>query len=499
LDLKDRNDSALSLASGGNRETIMNSEPVDRRTMLTAATSLGAAALLPGQALAQGGPPSAPGATLPARGEFVIRGAQVLTMDDSLGDMANGDVHVRNGEIVAVGASMSAPGAEVIEGRGMICMPGFIDTHWHHWTSICRPFVRGDDPARGYFPVTSKLGPHYRPEDSYRAVRLGIAEALSAGVTATHNWAHNVRSPAHADAELRAMRDSGIRGRFAYGSPQGAPDDQPMDIADLARVKKEWITLGGLISLGICSRNVGDASNPMRGNISVEMAKREWGAARELGLPITMHTSGASPIRLLHDNGLLGPDLQLVHPLLTTPEERAMLKDKGTSYSTSPIGESRRPASAGVIQLAELIESGVRVSMSIDHTTNYNCDCFGCMRMLMSLHQHRVGNRVKLTNKRLVELATIDGARDLGISDQAGSLKPGKRADLILIRATDVNMAPASDPYEMLVSRGQPGNVDTVVVDGRVLRRGGRFTALDYDQVIGEAMASAAELQARAA
>jgi cytosine/adenosine deaminase-related metal-dependent hydrolase len=328
-------------------------------------------------------------------------------------------------------------------------------------------------------------------------VRLGLAEALSAGVTTVHNWAHNVRSPAHADAEIAAMRDTGIRGRFAYGTPQGAANDQPMDIADLARVKRD-LAGDGLLTLGICSRNVGRDPNPMRGNVTAEMATKEWGAARDLGIGITLHTSGPSPVNLLNEAGLLGPDVQLVHPLLTTAEERAVLKERGTSYSMSPVGESRRPASAGVIQLGELMESGVRISMSIDHTTTYNCDCFVCMRMLYSLHQHRIGNRIKLTARRLVELATIDGARDLKLADKTGSLTPGKRADLILIRTTDVNMAPVGDPFEALVALAQPGNVDTVVVDGRILRRQGRYAALDHAQVARDAAQSAADLRARA-
>jgi cytosine/adenosine deaminase-related metal-dependent hydrolase len=483
----------------------MRKSELDRRTVLAGATSVGAAGLLPNQGVAQAGdttgqsrPGDRPPTPLPGRGEFVIRGARVLSMDDVVGELASGDVHVRNGAIVAVDASVAAPGAEVIDGRGMICMPGFVDTHWHLWTSVLRPIVRADDPRYGYFPVTSRLGPHYTPQDSYRAVRFGLAEALAAGVTTVHNWAHNVRSPAHADAEIAAMRDMGIRGRFAYGTPQGAPNDQPMDLADLARVKREGLPGDGLITLGICSRNVGADPNPMRGNVTVEMAKKEWGGARELGLPITLHTSGPSPVKLLEGAGLLGDDLQLVHPLLTTAEERAMLKARGTSYSTSPVGESRRPASAGVIQLGELLESGVRVSMSIDHTTTYNCDCFVCMRMLYSLHQHRIGNRFKLGSRRLVELATIDGARDLGISDKVGSLSPGKRADLILIRTTDVNMTAMGDPFEALVALAQPGNVDTVMVDGRILRRGGRYAALDHAQVAQEAMQSATELRARA-
>jgi cytosine/adenosine deaminase-related metal-dependent hydrolase len=100
-------------------------------------------------------------------------------------------------------------------------MPGFVDTHWHLWTSLLRPFVRADVNELGYFPVSNRLGQLYTAEDSYRSVLLGVAEALSAGVTTVHNWAHNVRSPDHADAELSAMRDAGIRGRFAYGPAQG--------------------------------------------------------------------------------------------------------------------------------------------------------------------------------------------------------------------------------------------------------------------------------------
>ncbi|HKA70871.1 MAG TPA: amidohydrolase family protein [Xanthobacteraceae bacterium] len=475
---------------------------VDRRAVLAHATVLGAASLLPGRALAQGATTGQaadrPAASLPARGEFVVRGAHVLTMDPALGDLPTGDVHVRDGAIVAVGATIAAAGADAIDGRGMICMPGFVETHWHLWTSLLRPIVRADDGRYGYFPVTARLGPHFTPQDSYRSVRLGLAQALSSGITTVHNWAHNVRSPAHADAEIAAMRDSGMRGRFSYGTPQGLPNGEPMDLADLARLKRDWPDRDGLLALGMCSRNVGNDPNPLRGNITPEMTKKEWGAAHDLGLAITLHTSGPSPVKLLDEAGLLGPHVQLVHPLLTTADERATLAARGVGYSMAPLGESRRPASAGVIQLGELMESGVKISMSIDHTTTLNCDCFACMRTLYNLHQHRIGERIKLTSRRLVELATIDGARDLGIADKAGSLTPGKRADLILVRTTDVNMVPVGDPYEALVGLAEPDNVDTVVADGRILRRGGKFTALDHAQLVRDAMDSAGALRARA-
>jgi 5-methylthioadenosine/S-adenosylhomocysteine deaminase len=478
----------------------MRRHQLSRRGVLAGATALAAASLAPTRIAAQTrAPVTGRFDALPARGEFVVRGAHVLTMDPALGDLPSGDVHVRNGAIVAVAPSVPAPGAEVIDGRDMICMPGLIETHWHHWTNVCRPLVRNDAPATlGYFPITAKFGPHYQPLDSYRSARLGLCEALSAGITTTHNWSHNTRSPAHADAEIRAMDEIGIRGRFAYGIPLGVPNDQPMDLADLARVKREGLPAGGLITLGICARNVGNDPNPLRGTVTTEMAKREWGGARALGLPITLHTSGPRVAKFLDDAGLLGPDVQFVHPMNTTAEDRVILAKHGVSYSISPIGESRRPASGNVIQLGEMLDAGVKVSLSVDHVTTYNCDLFVGMRLLYSLNMHRFGRNGKVTTKRLVEIATIDGARDLGIADRTGSLTPGKRADLILIRTTDINMTPIGDPYDAIVFLAQPNNVDTVVVDGRILRRKNQFTALDHAKILREANETIAVLRSRA-
>jgi 5-methylthioadenosine/S-adenosylhomocysteine deaminase len=476
---------------------------MSRRTMLKGAAALGGLVAASGRLVAQqpgSRSAAAAGAPLPPRGEFVIRGATVLTMDPNIGDFATGDVHVRDGTIVAVAPRIESTNAQIMDGRGMICMPGFVDTHWHLWTSLFRPFVRADVNEFGYFPVSNRLGVLMTPEDSYRSVMLGTAEALSAGVTTVHNWAHNVRSPDHADAELSAMRDAGVRGRFAYGPAQGMPDDQPMDFAGIARVKRDWMPGDGLLTLGICSRNVGSMSigGATRGVLTIEMTKKDWGGARELGLPITLHTSGPSPVKLLEEAGLLGPDVQLVHPLLTTPEERAILKARGVSYAMAPVGEARRPSNTGVIQLGEMLEAGIKVSLSTDHTTNYNCDPFVGMRILFALHQHRVGNKIPLTVKRLVQLATLDGAIDLGIAEKTGSLTPGKQADIILVRTTDINMTPVGDPYEALVSLAQPTNVDTVIVDGRIVRQSGKFTALDHPKVVREAQEAAAALRTKA-
>jgi 5-methylthioadenosine/S-adenosylhomocysteine deaminase len=479
---------------------------LSRRKLLRGAAAVGLAPLAPRRLFAQQGARNAgaPGAPLPPRGELIIRGATVLTMDPAVSDLAVGDVHVRDGAIIAVAQKIDAPAAQVINASGMFCIPGFVDTHFHMWTSAFRLFVRADVPALGYFPVTARLGPLMEPEHHYRSVRLAAADAIAAGITTVHNWAHNTRSPEHADAELSAMRDMGIRGRFAYGTPVGLADDMPMDFAGLARVKRDWMPdKNNLLTLGICSRNlgaptIGGGAAASRGVLTIENIKRDWDGARALGLPITMHTSGASPIMELERAGLLGPDVQFVHPLLTTPEERAILKARGASYSTAPQLESRRASQLGVIQLGELLEAGVKVSLSTDHIASVSCDPFSAMRILFALHSHRLGARVPLTLKRLLQLATIDGAVDLGIADRTGSITPGKRADLVLLRGTDLNMAPVSDPYEAVVSFGLPANVDTVLVDGRILRRTGLSTASVDVQIVAEAREAALELREKA-
>src|SRR5215813_2611576 len=158
----------------------MTRHHITRRDMLMGTAALGALAAGPDRLLAQQPARSsaAPAAQLPPRDAFVIRGATVLTMDPAIADLATGDVHVADGRIAAVAARVDAGNARVIDGAGMICMPGFVDSHWHLWTSLFRPFVRADVAEVGYFPVSNRLGQLMTPEDSYRAVILGTAEAL---------------------------------------------------------------------------------------------------------------------------------------------------------------------------------------------------------------------------------------------------------------------------------------------------------------------------------
>ncbi|WP_170850465.1 MULTISPECIES: amidohydrolase family protein [unclassified Beijerinckia] len=477
----------------------------NRRTVIAGSAAFGAGLVATRYARAQSpqdfAASKASANPLAQRREYVIRNAHLLTMDSQLGEIPAGDVHVRNGAIVAVGSNISAPNAEVIEGRGMICMPGFVDTHWHLWNCNCRQWVRTTDNRYSYFPLTSRIGVRTTPADAYRAARFGLAEGLLSGITTVHNWCHNTRGPGWADAEISAMRDMGIRGRYSYGGPQQGPTDKAMDLVDLARAKKDWFadpaTTDSRLSLGICSRNLVPGQS-LRGTITFDIAQRDWGGARELGLPITLHASPKDLVFELEKQRLLGSDVQLVHPMFTAAEERAILKSRGTSFSSSPIGEVQRPPDGGVVQINELLQSGVLTSLSLDETVAGNADFFNVMRVMFKYDKHRVGEGADnlVTTKRLVELATIEGAKALGLDKLTGSLTVGKRADLILVGGDEFNIAPMANPWDAIVLHAQPSNLSLVMADGRVLAKGGKLSGIDHGKILHEVRESNTRLAA---
>ena len=437
-----------------------------------------------------------PAGQLPPRDELVVRGARVVTMDPALGDLPSADIHVRGGEIVAVGTDLAAPDAATVDGRGTIALPGLVETHWHMWTGLARAMT-GAGQAAGYLALLQRLGPAYQPDDTYRAVRLSLAEALASGITTVHDWSHNICGPEFADASLRAHADTGVRGRFSYGTPQGLPRDQVMDLADLERVRREWIASGRaeLTTLGVAAR--GPQICPP------QVYRREWEAARGLGIPITVHAAAsraqaeARAIEALGRDGLLGPDVQLVHAVYATPADRQLMAATGTTLSVSPASELL--FGWGPPQVGDMLADGVLVSLSVDNTALVgNADPFATMRLTLGLGATRNEAELGFSPRRVLEMATIDGARDLGLADRVGTLSPGKRADVILVRTSDVNMSPAADPIDLLVRAAQPANVDTVLVDGRILKRGGRLVALDVEQVVREADESLAAVRARA-
>ncbi len=423
------------------------------------------------------------------RGSLLIKGGAVVSADRSIGTREECDVLVEEGRIEQVGPAIEAPEADVIDATDMIVMPGLIDSHFHMWSSLGRNFIADD---YGYFPAKWATSAHYEPEDFYHSVLLGLVEAANAGITTVHNWSHNTRSPEHADAELQAHRDGLIRARYAYGHRDMLPEDEALSFADIDRVSAQWFgrndSFDGLVHLGVNLRG------PDLGDGAVFLT--EMRDVRDRNLPVAIHTmqGGSTKVRAteLEDLGFLGPEFLICHFLAATPADRAAMARTRTPLSFSVHSELRLgDAGDPRVALLRWREAGVTVSFSIDATSIHPVNLFEAMSVAWNMGIPWEGTDTadlpEIGFSDCIEMATINGAVALGLQDVTGSLTPGKRADIILVRANDLNVAPLANIEATVVRSVTPANVDTVISDGRILKRGGTLTVFDVPEVVANA------------
>jgi cytosine/adenosine deaminase-related metal-dependent hydrolase len=366
-------------------EEIMTDIAFTRRTLMQGAATIGSAGLAFGIA----GTHNAFAATspkLPERANIVIRKAYVVTMDKDIGDLKDGDVHVRDGEIVAVGRDLKAPGARTIDGRGTLVLPGLIETHWHTWNTLLRG-MSGEKPEYGYFRTTSTLGKLFTPADIYQGTRLSTLEAINSGITFVHDWAHNIRSPEYARSGLRALEESGLRGRFSYGPSQGHDNKKTMDLADLEKLKNDWPrhSNGALLSLGIAWR--GQGGNRPETSVPESVWRAEFDAARRLGLPLSVHASGskgaAGQIDGLAKAGMI-EKVQIIHAGYATADEITAMKAAGSVISIAPTSEMR--IGFGIVPVVKFLEAGIPVGLSCDTVELVGtADMFGIMKTTQNI------------------------------------------------------------------------------------------------------------------
>jgi len=470
---------------------------INRRAFVKGVAGLGIAGAAGTSAPGQGAPTSttqrSTGAPrrLPARGEFIARAGYLVTMDDSLGDIPDGDVHVRNGEILAVGKNLRAPRATVLDARKMIVMPGFVDTHWHMWTTYLRSMA-GDTMEDGYFPLTTAYGQVMQPEDMYYGTRLAAAEAIYSGITTVNDDCHNIRTHEHAEQDLRALEEAGLRANWSYGSYRGVPPGELRNLTSVERLHQNWAKYSndGLIALGY---SWGGLPIPAAGPVpplALDNAKKEIETARRLGLRISMHLAsrdGTPPGQVQAQAEYLGKDMVLIHMLAATAEEIKLVAASGASISASPGSELR--IGYGLTKAGEFMDAGINVCVSVDTAPlTGNCHMFGILKLLRNAENAKALSEFKLSTRRALRMGTIDGARALGIENKVGSLKPGKRADLIMIQTDVITMGVFTDPTRAVIEAAEPSNVDTVVIDGRILKRGGKLTALVPEQIVADAI-----------
>lgn len=425
--------------------------------------------------------------------QLLIRGGYVLTMNDDLGDLPCGDVLIDGSQITDIAPTVAVADGwdgDVIDAGGMLVTPGFIDNHRHMWQSLIRG-VSANFTFGQYFAHSLEiLSGRYTPDDIYLGNLLSAYEALDAGTTTILDWSHALNTPAHAEAALRGLEDSGARAVLAYGPPSvewWLSDGQPKD-ADVIRLA-DRITRGGLVSLGLAIR--GPEFSTM------ERVRSDLALARELGITITMHAGvpgfhHATPsARLLADAGLLDADLTFVHCNAMTEADFTLIAQAGAHVSCSPEVEMQK--GFGFAPLSAILAGGARPTVSVDVVTAIGGQLLTQVRFLLQTQRaldHQAAfeqtgaplPELPITTRDVLPYVTTHPAASLRQDHRIGQLTPGRQADLVLIDTGDLNVL-LSEPSAALVQSVHPGNIDTVLVAGRIVKQHRRLVGVDLDRL----------------
>ena len=383
----------------------------------------------------------------------------------------------------------------------MIVLPGFVETHWHMWNTLFRG-MSGEKPDYGYFRTALLLGKLCTADDIYQGTRLATAEAINSGITFVHDWAHNIRSPDYARADLRALQ--GVRPpRPLLLRAEAGPrrDNRRSTCADLEKLKNDWAQYSndGLIALGIAWR--GHGGNLPANAVPENVWRAEYEASRSSACRSRSTPAGPRP-RSARSPALAKANMidkvQVIHAIYATAEEITAMKAAGTSVSFAPTSELR--IGFGIPPVAAFLDAGVPIGLSVDTVELVgNADMFAIMKTI-------AGHRERQGRERVQGLgAPRPGARHHRGRALHGHRRQGRLAETRQARRPHDGLdagrrtsACSAIRRVMLVTAAQPANVDTVMVDGRILKRGGKLTHLNVDRIAKEAGDASAALRKRA-
>lgn len=442
---------------------------------------------------------------------FILKGGHIISLDPSIGELSRGDVLIEGTRVSKVGPTIDEPGTEVVDATGMLVIPGFVDTHRHTWQTAIKGMSSDWSLPEYLAGIRSRIGPRFTPEDVYAATLYGATEALASGVTTLVDWAHIMNSPGHADGSVAALKEYGGRAMFAYGTPNDENiaewyiDSTIPHSDDIRRVRTEELSDDeGLVGLMMAARG------PQ--HTTPETAAGDWRLARELGIRITCHAGEGAwslrhqPVLRLHEQGVLGADTTLVHGNQFSDEDLRLMADSGTSLSISP--EVEMHMGLGFPITGRALAHGIVSSLSVDVPVTVGGDMFSVMRCALateralvneeSIRRVEMVERLTISSADVLRMATLDGARSCGLGERVGSIAPGKEADIVMIRADDLNLAPLNQPVGAIVVMAHAGNVDSVLVAGEFVKRAGKMLSVDTASVLARATASRDSLLERA-
>ncbi|WP_313682880.1 amidohydrolase family protein [Pantoea sp.] len=421
---------------------------------------------------------------------LLIKHGYVMTMNAQNQVYPDADILIEDRRIVAIGEALPASGAHVIDARGGYVLPGFVDAHNHLWVTTMRGQFRN---AQGkFFPVSNKLGQKMQPGDIETAMYTGALELLNSGVTTTGDFFDNIQGPAWGDAGYQALKHAGIRAIMYYGGPDKTTH-HPIDLTHLRQLAQRQ---DSLVSLGLAwrlPRNLNDAQN-------WQMRDAELKLARELRLPIQVHVSGDhdAMFNALIEHHILASDMAVIHATDATPRQLEAAQAAGASVVITPVSEQR--VGYGLTRI-DHFAAVQHFGLGLDgNALAGSGDMFATLRLAALTFSGATRDETLPDPMQLLRSATHGGAEALGLQAITGSLEPGKRADIQIIRPDTLAMSGfgGGDPAALLVYSAQPENVDTVLVEGRIVKQGGKLSGVDMQQVMQRAQQSAREVVARA-
>jgi 5-methylthioadenosine/S-adenosylhomocysteine deaminase len=427
-------------------------------------------------------------------GGYLIRNASlVLTMDPNLGaggilgQLENADVLIVGNRITAVGANLAGPdGVRIIDGRGMIVMPGFVDTHDHTLQSLIRGCAADADVVDWLVRCPGGIRAAVPTEDEiYAAVRLSTAGLIDTGVTTVVDWPGLFDTPV-VRGNVRALVDSQMRFAIAvFGFTLDGSDLA----ATVSAIKHEFIDPNPLATIQV-------ATHPAP--FFATHVVRATEAALSLGLKLHVHllensaNVAENPLQVLQTAGAfaLGRDLHAAHVVHASDADIATLASLQASVAHNPLSNMR--LASGIMRYPELQNAGIRIGLGLDGGTNDTTDMFNNMRAAVGLQRVKSLNALgSPTIAEVLRAATLGGAEVLDMDSQIGSLTPGKQADVIVIDPRTINFAPSLSLVNQLITNGQPQNVKYVFVAGRPLKSNGELVGVNVKKVIKNAQIAA--------
>jgi 5-methylthioadenosine/S-adenosylhomocysteine deaminase len=415
----------------------------------------------------------------------VIRGAQVVTMDDAIGDFARADIQIDDGVISAIAPVVNDKEADVIDASEMIALPGIIDAHNCLWQTVLRGVVP-DLWQNTYYPEVLGRRPRYRPEDNFNAAYVGGFEMLSYGATTVVDYCHNIRGPGYAEASISALLETGIRHVFTHSFMDAKPTLFDSNAARYAYGREIYEKFHNPDSLTTVNFGVDSVGAP-------DLAE-QLGFIRGMNAPCCIHVNEANAINQLHAQGLLGPDLLVIHGNLISNDELTLMAEAHMPICFTPSADVQGTP-ADVVRRAT--DRGIKVVFGCDVPCHVASDTIGQLRAMYYVQgfldgamersfsivagrRPAVRNGLPLLRPRdLLGMATIGAARVLGMDSRIGSLTPGKRADIVLIRKGQFGDSVDADACAHVMLQTTARDIDTVIVDGNIRMAGGILADFD--------------------